>query len=85
MWTESTPRSAIEYLDIAIDLTLTNATPYYCRAFHKWGTLFGRRTSLEPEVANTLIDIIKDLKIACELAPDWQLANSLLRQVTQKD
>lgn len=67
-----TKRNAIDYLDIAIDLSLIEADPYYSRAEQKHNILIFEQAGFPQNRDVSLKEIIDDLEMACRLAPDWQ-------------
>lgn len=67
-----TKRSAIDYLDIAIDLSLIEADPYYSRAEQRHNILIFEQAGFPQNREVSLKEIIDDLEMACRLAPDWQ-------------
>jgi hypothetical protein len=67
-----TKRNAIDYLDIAIDLSLIEADPYYSRAEQKHNVLIFEQAGFHRNRNVSLKEIIDDLEMACRLAPDWQ-------------
>ena len=77
-------RGVIEYLDIAVDLSLIEAVPYFFRArrkreiliFHKIGRQMDREVSMK--------EVIEDLEIACRLAPDWDEPQAELENIRKK-
>jgi len=80
----ATPRGTFEYLDIAIDRSLIEATPYFFRASWRDAQRALQECGIEPEDDFTAKDVIKDLEIACKLAPQWSEPQTLLEQVQRR-
>ena len=82
-------RGVIEYLDIAIEKSLTQAVPYYFRALRKQEILFFEECGLPREVEVSTSDIQRDLELACQLDPDWSeprgALNRLMKSKNRQD
>ncbi len=74
-------RGVIEYLDIAIEKSLTQAVPYYFRALRKQEILFFEECGLPREVEVSTSDIQRDLELACQLDPDWSEPQGALNRL----
>lgn len=68
---EHSKRTTMDYLDIAIDESLTVSVPYFLRARRKQELLIYEAGGLLSGSGLSLKDVIDDLEIACRLAPDW--------------
>ena len=78
---QNAKRDVIEYLDISIDLSLIEAVPYFFRALRKEDILALQALGYYSESNVCKLDVIQDLKIACQLAPDWNEPKMRLRSI----
>jgi serine/threonine protein kinase len=78
---EDAKRDTIEYLDIAVDLSLIEAVPYYFRAIRKHSILIMEQAGFPQYRDVSLREIIDDLEMACRLAPDWQEPRTKLESI----
>ncbi len=74
-------RDSIDYLDIAIDLSLIEAVPYFFRALRKREVLFLEQAGVVQEGDVSLKEVIEDLEMANRLAPDWREPQSELENI----
>ena len=65
-------RDTIEYLDIAVDLSVIEAVPFFFRALRKREILIFKQAGIAQKREVSIKDVIDDLETACRLAPDWK-------------
>jgi hypothetical protein len=81
---QTVKRGVIEYLDIAIDLSLIEAVPYFFRALRKREILIFEGMGIHEGQAVSMKEIIADLEIASQLAPKWEEPRRELAKVRQQ-
>jgi serine/threonine protein kinase len=64
-------RGIIDYLNISVDLSLTEAVPYYFRALRTHDLVMLGKVGLSENSGAKLKDVIRDLEMAIHLAPEW--------------
>lgn len=74
-------RGAIEYLDIAVDLSLIEAVPYFFRALRKREILIFQKIGRQMNREVSMKEVIEDLEMACRLAPDWKEPQTELENI----
>ncbi len=74
-------RDVIEYLDIAIDLSLIEAVPYFFRALRKQEILMFQKIGRQMDREVSMKEVIEDLEMACRLAPDWKEPQTELENI----
>jgi hypothetical protein len=76
-----TKRGIIDYLNIAIDLSLTEAVPYYFRALRKHALVMLGKVGISESSGASLKDVIRDLEMASHLAPEWGEPKRMLETI----